>query len=130
MSLTTIQIDGVDRQAYASLPQANTYLAADPIRGAAWAALADDSEGHLFGRVNSAARPVALGRATDNHIPRNGISAQRTHFSGRSDSRQRDTLGVGKCNHPAGRDHRLDPAGGGQGDGPLNTQSASGAGGD
>ena len=44
MSLTTITIDGVDYQAYASLAEADPYLAADPIRSAAWAAAVEDNK--------------------------------------------------------------------------------------
>ena len=44
MSITTITINTIDYIAYASLVEANIYLAADPTRSAAWNALTDDQK--------------------------------------------------------------------------------------
>lgn len=48
MSLTTITINSVEYQSYASVTEADEYLAVDPERGAAWATLDNDTKGaHL-----------------------------------------------------------------------------------
>lgn len=45
MSITTITINTVGYTSYASLAEADDYLAVDPVRGAAWAALSVDERG-------------------------------------------------------------------------------------
>ena len=45
MTITTITINAVNYTAYASLVEANEYLAVDPTRASAWAALTDDQKG-------------------------------------------------------------------------------------
>lgn len=45
MSISTITIGGINYTAYASLAEADAYLAADPTRAAAWAALTVDQKG-------------------------------------------------------------------------------------
>lgn len=45
MTITTIVINAVNYTSYASLVEANEYLAVDPTRAAAWAALTDDQKG-------------------------------------------------------------------------------------
>lgn len=45
MTLSTITISGSDYMAYASVAEADTYLAVDPVRMAAWSALEADGKG-------------------------------------------------------------------------------------
>lgn len=45
MTISTITIGGVDYQSYASVAEADAYLAVDPTRSAAWAALNTDTKG-------------------------------------------------------------------------------------
>ena len=45
MSLSEIVIEGNTYLSYASVEEANIYLIADPVRGAGWKALEDDSKG-------------------------------------------------------------------------------------
>lgn len=48
MSLSTITISTVDYLAYASVAEADPYLAVDPVRAAAWAAKSADQKGGLL----------------------------------------------------------------------------------
>ena len=79
MSLTAITIDGVNYQAYASVAEADPYLAADPIRGAAWAAQQDDQKGiylvastRRLDLLRWAGQPTAASQATE--FPRTGLT--------------------------------------------------------
>ncbi|KFH18424.1 hypothetical protein ELZ19_06740 [Brucella abortus] len=45
MAITTITIGGNDYVAYASVAEADAYLAVDPVHGPTWAALATDAKG-------------------------------------------------------------------------------------
>lgn len=45
MSISTITINAVDYTAYASVAEANAYLAVDPTRATTWATLNDDQKG-------------------------------------------------------------------------------------
>lgn len=45
MTISTITIGAIDYTAYASVAEADAYLAVDPVRGTAWAALTDDQKG-------------------------------------------------------------------------------------
>lgn len=45
MSLSTITISAIDYVSYASVAEADAYLAVDPIRGVAWSALTADQKG-------------------------------------------------------------------------------------
>lgn len=57
MSLVTIIIGGNDYISYASVAEADEYLAVDPTRSAAWAALTDDQKG---GNLVAATRRMDL----------------------------------------------------------------------
>ena len=48
MTISTITISAVDYTAYASVTEANAYLAVDPTRSTAWAALTDDVKGQYL----------------------------------------------------------------------------------
>lgn len=45
MSITTITISGTDYASYASVAEADAYLAVDPVRSVTWAALSADAKG-------------------------------------------------------------------------------------
>lgn len=80
MTISTITIATVDYTAYASVAEADPYLAVDPVRGAIWGALAVDVKGaHLV----AATRRLDLldwqgektgGASQENKWPRTGVS--------------------------------------------------------
>ena len=79
MSLTTFTIQGNDFLAYASIPEADAYLVADPIRGPAWAVLtADIKARHLVSATRRIDLEIFPGRKTDpnqeTEWPRTGVS--------------------------------------------------------
>lgn len=48
MSLTTISLNSIDYVSFASLAEADAYLAVDPVRGTTWATKTDDEKGALL----------------------------------------------------------------------------------
>jgi len=80
MSISTITINAIDYIAYASVAEADAYLAVDPVRGAAWDVLTDDQKG---ARLVSATRRLDLlawagektgGASQENAWPRTGVT--------------------------------------------------------
>lgn len=80
MSISTITISSVDYTAYASVAEADPYLAVDPVRAATWAALTTDQKG---ANLVAATRRLDLlvwggekagGDAQDNQFPRSSLS--------------------------------------------------------
>ncbi len=86
MSLSTITINSIDYVAYASVAEADAYLAIDPLRSAAWAALSADEKGAA---LVAATRRLDLfrytGTKTDsaqlNEWPRTGATRGDTAFT-------------------------------------------------
>lgn len=80
MSISTITINAVNYTAYASVAEADAYLAVDPSRSAGWAALTDDQKG---ANLVAATRRLDLlkfsgekvgGQAQQNQWPRTGAT--------------------------------------------------------
>lgn len=80
MTITTITISAVDYTAYASVAEADPYLAVDPVRAVTWAALSADQKG---GFLVAATRRLDLldwegektgGAAQENKWPRTGLT--------------------------------------------------------
>lgn len=80
MSISTITISTVDYVGYASVAEADAYLAVDPARAAAWAALTTDQKG---GNLVAATRRLDLlswqgektgGASQENEWPRTGLT--------------------------------------------------------
>lgn len=80
MTITTIVIDSINYTSYASLVQADAYLAVDPVRKATWEALTDDQKGQ---NLVAATRRLDLltwqgtktgGSSQANKWPRTGLS--------------------------------------------------------
>lgn len=86
MTLTTLTIGANDYQSYASLAEADAFLAVDPTRSAAWAALTDDQK---RGNLVAATRRLDLlsfsGEKTDpaqtTQWPRTGATCRDTEIA-------------------------------------------------
>lgn len=79
MSLTDIEIGGINYPSYASLVEANRRLAADPIRSAPWAAAVEDNKRiylvaatRRLDLLRWAGQPTSPSQATE--FPRTGLS--------------------------------------------------------
>ena len=94
MTLTTLTVDSIDYQSYASLTEANEYLRVEPTLYGGWNGLSDTEKSI---RLISATRRIDLlpwqGHKTDSHT-RDAMAAQRSQVCGRNRrARQRDPGG-------------------------------------
>lgn len=81
MSLSTITISTVEYVSYASVSEADQYLAVDPVRGPTWAALTNDQKGQRLvaatrrlDRLNWAGRKTGGETAQANAFPRTDLA--------------------------------------------------------
>lgn len=81
MSITTITIATVDYVSYASVAEADAYLAVDPVRSAAWAALSTDQKGQKLvaatrrlDQLNWNGQKTGTDAAQPNAWPRTGLT--------------------------------------------------------
>lgn len=80
MSITTITIGGEDYTAYASVAEADAYLAVDPVRATTWTAKTIDEKGGLLVAATRRLDPLpwggekAGGATQENAFPRDGLT--------------------------------------------------------